>query len=321
MQPTILSTDYTAVYGAWQRFRKGKRPSPGIDEFAYDLEANVARLATELTDQSYRHGRYQKIVLQEKKRRDLAVAGVRDRVVHRLLYDHLVEAYDKNFDPDVWSCRTGKGLHACLDRTQQLLRKYPQSYIWRADVLKFFDSIDHLKLSDCLRRKLDSRDPALWISHEVNNSYSSIDDNPTRGIPIGNLTSQIFANIYLHEFDRFVRHQLKPQAYLRYGDDFLLFLASRRHAYIANGRAGDFLQDNLKLTLNPKNDFVFAANEGLKFLGHAITGNFVTVDKHTTNSIIRKIGWQNASSYRALPLVKAAKDQLDWILLEKYVDI
>jgi retron-type reverse transcriptase len=322
MRPRVLATDYTAVYRAWQRFRKGKRPSRAIDEFAYNLEANIADLAADLTDRSYRHGDYQKIIVHEKKRRDLAVAGVRDRVVHRLLYDYLVDVYDKSFDPDVWSCRAGKGLHECLSRTQQLLRKYPDNYIWRADIRKFFDSVDHKRLSGCLERMLCEDDPALWICEEVNASYySSSAKNSSHGIPIGNLTSQIFANIYLHEFDRFVRQQLKPQAYMRYGDDFLLFLPSRRQAYVSHGLATDFLRNRLRLTLNPKNDIVVTAASGLKFLGHNLTGTFLSVDKHTTKSILSKIELHNIASYRAMPLAPVAKNQLDWILLEKHVDI
>ena len=113
-----------------------------IDEFAYQLEANLIDLSREIETGAYRHGGYKRIVLKEKKRRDLAVADVRDRVVHRLLYDYLVGVFDKSFDPDIWSCRKGKGLHNCLVRVQKLLKIHPRSYVWRADIVKFFDSVD-----------------------------------------------------------------------------------------------------------------------------------------------------------------------------------
>jgi retron-type reverse transcriptase len=313
----MLSTSYDELYQAWQRFRKGKRPSRTIDEFAYHLEINLRQLSDELTNKTYSHGGYQKVVLQEKKRRDLAVAHVRDRVVHRLLYNYLVDAYDKSFDPDVWSCRVGKGLHKCLDRTQQLLRQYPHSYIWRADITKFFDSVDHERMMACLTRKLGSADPAVWLSAEIIKSYNL----NGAGIPIGNLTSQIFANIYLHEFDRYVRHDLKPQAYLRYGDDFLLFLPTRHQAYTTSHQATNFLQSDLNLTINPKNHVIIAATDGLKFLGQTVTAEAAVVDKHTTKRALERINWHNVSSYRSLPLAQTAKNQLDWILLEKYVDI
>lgn len=313
----MLITDYQAVYQAWLNFRKGKRPSQAIDEFAYNVETNLLELAAELANRSYRHGGYEKIILQEKKRRDLAVAGVRDRVVHRLLYDYLADVYDKSFDPDVWSCRIGKGLHKCLTRTRQLLRQHRGSYVWRADITKFFDSVDQGRLLACLERKMGSYDPAVWLSRQVIGSYQM----RGAGIPIGNLTSQIFANIYLHEFDRFVRHQLKPQAYLRYGDDFLLFTPTRRATCLTRCQAIEFLANGLNLTVNPKNDAVIGPPLSLKFLGHAVTEDFAVVDKHTTKSILGKTSRRNISSYRALPLVPEAKNQLDWILLEEYVDI
>ena len=171
MKTETLRTDYNAVYQAWCVFRKGKRPSRAIDEFAYNLENNVAELAAELTNETYRHGGYQKVIIAEKKRRDLAVADVLDRVIHRLLYDHLVKQFDSSFDPDVWSYRLGKGLHKCLVRTQNLLQKHQTGYVWRADITKFFDNVDHRRLMDCLRRIIGHDIAALELCREVIASY------------------------------------------------------------------------------------------------------------------------------------------------------
>jgi RNA-directed DNA polymerase len=307
------------LYSAWKAFRKGKRPSKAIDEFAYDLEANLTQLSFELCSGSYKHGNYQPVVLYEKKRRDLAVATVKDRVVHRLLYDYLVDIYDNSFDPDVWSCRKGKGLHACLGRTQKLLQKYPNGFVWRADITKFYDNVNHSTLRDCLHKKIGNDSNALRVLDKVIDSYSTI--NGQAGIPIGNLTSQIFSNIYLHEFDRFVRHHIKPLAYVRYGDDFAVFCPTLHGAYSNRDLAVSFLRDNLALTINSKNDVVVASRAGLKFLGHNITKGFTEVDKHTTRSVLSKLDWHNAASYKAMPLPETDKRSLDWILLEKYVDV
>jgi len=314
MSQDILRTDYAAVHRAWCRFRKAKRPSPGIDAFAYSLEANIAQLVFEIQSRSYRHAGYQAVILHEKKRRDLAVATVRDRVVHRLLYDYLLERFDPSFDPDVWSCRANKGLHKCLTRTQTLLQRYKTSYAWRADITKFFDSVSCDRLMDCLNRKIGYDQTALWLCQQVIDSYSVL---PKHGIPIGNLTSQIFSNIYLNEFDRFIRHSLKPQAYIRYGDDFLLFCPNQRLAHTLRDEAASYLKSSLHLSLNPKNDVVVAGKYGLKFLGHAITKNFAVVDRHTTKDIMTKVNTRNISSYQALPLVKSAQARLAWILLEE----
>ncbi len=167
-----IGTDYLSVYGAWEVFRKGKKPTTSIDNFFYYLEENVTGLSREISDKTYKHGDYTAVVLQEKKRRDLAVASVRDRVVHRLLYDYLIDVFDKSFDPDVWSCRTGKSLHKCLIRTGKLLRKHSGSYIWRADITKFFDNVQHGTLLECLARKISKDDQAMWLSTEVISSYN-----------------------------------------------------------------------------------------------------------------------------------------------------
>lgn len=313
-----MRVDYEAVYGAWLAFRKGKKPTSAIDEFAYSLEDNLFYLASEFANKSYEHGDYTRIVLQEKKRRDLAVASVCDRIVHRLLYDHLLHVFDAGFDFDVWSCRKNKGLHKCLARTEELPGRYNNSYVWRADIVKFFDSVDHGVLLDSLNRRIRQDNKAIWLNQEVISSYSV---KPSRGIPIGNLTSQLYANIYLNEFDRFTRHVLKPQAYVRYGDDFIMFYSTRRHAFEARVTASDFFKKHLKLRINPKNNIVVPSCFGLKFLGHEISDKLSVVDKSTTKAIIRKVNWDNASRYRSLFLQEEAKDCLDWTLLAKYFDV
>jgi hypothetical protein len=118
-----------------------------------------------------------------------------------------------------------------------------------------------------------------------------------------------------------VCHILKPQAYVRYGDDFVIFFSTRHHAYNARLTASSFLYDSLGLTVNSKNDIVVPSGSGLRFLGHVITSYGAVVDKFTTKSILQKLSWRNAASYRSLALVESEKARMDWILLEKYVDI
>jgi hypothetical protein len=137
------------------------------------------------------------------------------------------------------------------------------------------------------------------------------------GIPIGNLTSQIFANIYLHEFDRYVRHTLKPLAYARYGDDAVFFCQNRRQAREFRQKSVEFLSETLKLTINPKNDVIVPAQSGLHFLGHAITAEYAVVDRHTTKSALQKVSLNNVASYKSLKLVKWPKRQIDHLVLDE----
>lgn len=132
----------TNIWRSWIAFRKGKQPSQAITLFESELERNLLQLCADLNSDTYKHGDYNHRIVNEKKRRDIAVATVRDRVVHRMLYDYLVPLVDPKLDYDVWSCRKGKGLHQALLRTQTLTNKYSHDWVWRADIAKFFDNVD-----------------------------------------------------------------------------------------------------------------------------------------------------------------------------------
>lgn len=174
----------------------------------------------------------------------------------------------------------------------------------------------------CIARRHAEDTMLLWLCQQVIASYHMERGQNSslvgyQGIPIGNLTSQIFANIFLNELDRFVRHQIKPVAYLRYGDDFLLFSPTRRSAYQLQTAVTQFLSSQLLLFINPKNNIVVPANTGLHFLGHVVTARTRVVDVHTTKSVFTRFNAQNAASYRALSLSPESKTWLDWILAEK----
>jgi RNA-directed DNA polymerase len=147
-----IDLSLTNIWQAWLAFRAGKKLSRAILEYEANLENNLINLCLALNNGSYRHGGYDHKILSDKKRRDIAVATVEDRVVHRLLYDFLVQKVDKCFDPDVWSGRKDKGLHKSLTRIASLADKYPDYYVWRADIEKFFDNVDHNILRNWLSR-------------------------------------------------------------------------------------------------------------------------------------------------------------------------
>lgn len=310
---------------AWCVFRAGKRPSWAIDDFSYYLEQNIAEMTAEINNRTYRHGGYQHISVSDKKRRDLAVATVRDRVIHRYVYDKLVSCSDKSLDPDVWSCRRGKGLHGALDRTQKLLARYADDYVWRADITKFFDHVRHDVLERELARRLGRETELFWLAKEIVESYDILQtDRQTDnlcGIPIGNLTSQIFSNIYLNLFDRYVRHELKPLAYLRYGDDFILITPTRRQARHCQQVATELLYRSLGLRINPRSNVVVSTASGLHFLGHAVTAGYAVVDKHTSRSVLSKANLNNLASYQSLPLARQVKRELYWRVFDKAGEI
>jgi RNA-directed DNA polymerase len=305
-----INLSLTNIWHSWRAFRAGKKPSRDIIAIEADLELNLLTLCYELNHGTYVHGGYSRRIVNEKKRRDIAVACVRDRIVHRLLYDYIVPKVDKKFDPDVWSCRTGKGLHRCLDRSQKLLHKYPDAWVWRADISKFFDSVDHETLKTCLLRLITDQ-KALNLLHKVISSYGY----SNVGIPIGNLTSQIFANIYLNEFDRYVRHVIKPHAYVRYGDDFILFVYTKQEAEQISLTATTWFKDNLKLKVHAKNNIVVRSKHGLHFLGHRIyPSSNVVVEPMQLKKIMSELSRKNVSSYRSQKLPKRVAKRFDWMI-------
>lgn len=309
----MIDLSLTAIWKAWANFRRGKKPSRAIRTFEAELESQLLRLCADLNSGHYRHGPYDHKIVNEKKRRDIAVAGVRDRVVHRLLYDCLVPLADSRLDYDVWSCRRGKGLHAGLVRTRQLASRYRDAWVWRADIEKFFDHVNHDVLKVCLNR-LTADATLLGLLTRVVDSYSC---TPRTGIPIGNLTSQVFANIYLQEFDRFVRHLIKPLAYVRYGDDFVLFVPGPDDAVRARAAAREWLQIHLRLRLHAKNDWILPARRGLHFLGHRIYPLApVTISKDLRAKVERSLDRHNAGSYQAMYLSRQQRRRVPWILLD-----
>lgn len=138
------------IWSSWFAFRKGKRPTAELYEFQHHLERNLFELFKDLNKGNYRHGGYKTFIVSDNKRREISVASIRDRVVHRLVYDHLNKSYDKTFIYDAWSCRLGKGLLGAIERAQHFLKKYPHSFVWKGDVHKFFDSVDQKTLVEIL---------------------------------------------------------------------------------------------------------------------------------------------------------------------------
>lgn len=292
------------IWRSWFRFRKGKNVTNELHKFQYFLEENLYRLHQDLVDGTYYHGGYKKFVVDDNKRREIFVASIRDRVVHRLVYDFLTVLYDKTFIYDAWSCRLGKGLLGAIQRTQVFLNRLPKSFVWRGDVTKFFDSVDQKILLEILTRRVKDMKTYNLIK-EIIESFSV--DRKRRGIPIGNLTSQIFANIYLNEFDRFVKHTLKPQEYLRYGDDFIIIHNNLRTIVELRESAVDFLKKVLGLRMHPKNDKIFKTRHGLRFLGVVVWPHGHRLKKRNVRRITVRLNRMNAASYRGLVIHHGSK--------------
>lgn len=154
MGNSCINLNLSNIWQSWFAFSKGKRKTKELDCFTYYLEQNLQKLCFDLNTGVYKHGGYKIFIVNDNKRREIKVANIRDRIIHRLLYEYLYEIYDKTFIYDAWSCRKEKGLFGAIKRTQNFLNKYQYSFIWRADISKFFNNVNQQTLLEILSLKI-----------------------------------------------------------------------------------------------------------------------------------------------------------------------
>lgn len=265
---TLTSLDNLFI--AWYEFRKGKKNKKDVVLFERYLEDNLFQLHYELKNKTYRHGPYESFYVSDPKRRHIHKASVRDRVIHHLLYTHLYELFDRHFIYDSYSCRLNKGTHKGVDRLKIFTRKVSKNYtrecfVLHCDIEKFFASVDHNILKQLLTKKIKDFD-ILCLLEEVIDSFNM---TVGKGIPLGNLTSQVFANIYLNELDQFVKHILHIKYYIRYADDFVIVSQSKELLKSYIPLLQEFLT-TMKLDLHPKKITTRKLSWGIDFLGYIV---------------------------------------------------
>ncbi|TSC87500.1 MAG: RNA-directed DNA polymerase [Microgenomates group bacterium Gr01-1014_7] len=285
-------TSIENIFQAWSEFRKGKKKRKDVQIFERNLEDNLFALYFTLKNETYQHGDYHAFYVHDPKRRHIHKASVRDRIVHHLLYKYLYEIYDKNFIYDSYSCRLEKGTHKAVKRMERFARKVSRNYIglcWvlKLDIKKFFANVDHQILLDLLKRKI--KDPnILWLLKNVIDSFNS-ELREGKGIPLGNLTSQIFANIYMNELDQFIKHQLRVKYYIRYADDFIFLSDSvvELKKYIIPLK--EFLLKSLKLELHPSKIIFRRLDWGIDFLGYIVLPHYILPRTKTKRRMFKKL--------------------------------
>jgi retron-type reverse transcriptase len=277
-------TSFGNLYVAAKEAQRGKRFKPAVGRFHYDLAGSLIELRDELLSERYRPGPYRTFTIYEPARRFISAAPYRDRVVHHALCQTIEPLFERSFIFDSYANRVGKGTHRALDRCQQYCRRY--NYVFQGDIRLFFPSIDHeILLARLARRIFDPQVLALaCLILEHSNpqppafAYFTGDDLFTpyqrrRGLPIGNLTSQFWANVYLDPLDHYLRDELAVPGYVRYVDDFLVF--SNDKAQLVEWR--DAISGRLelaRLALNQRKSRVFPVSEGVPFLGFHVFPNY-----------------------------------------------
>ncbi len=252
---------------------------------------NLVALQTELKAGTYLHGGYKAFKINDPKPRDIHKALVRDRVVHHLLYLSLAQFFFRLFIADSYSCQLGKGTHKALNRFTKFSEAVSKNYtkkcfILKCDIKKFFATIDHEILLKILESRIDDSRLLLLLKTVIKSFNSGIED---KGLPLGNLTSQLLVNIYMHEFDIYVKQTLKIPYYIRYADDFVLFSQDKECLVSTLLQMRVFLISKLKLALHPNKVSIATLESGIDFLGWVHFPKYRIVRTVSKNRMFRKL--------------------------------
>lgn len=281
----ILSAAYSC--------KKGKPSTAASVKYFDQLEENTIALQNELIWKTYTPLPYRHFYVFEPKRRKISAPSFRDRVIQRAIYNIIMPIVDPHFIDDSYACRRGKGTHKGVYRTQAMIKKVEResgkAFVLKADISKYFSNIDHDTLKRLLRHHLKCEQTLALLDFIVD---SSPRDSDSAGIPLGNLMSQIFANIYLNELDRYAKHTLKAKNYVRYMDDFVIIHHDKEYLQLARRKIELFLLEKLKLTTNQKTQvFPISKDHGraLDFLGYRIYSEHMRLRKSSVKRIKSKI--------------------------------
>lgn len=279
------------LFSAWREFVRGKKNKKDVQEFSLHLADNILQLHEELANFTYQHGGYQEFKISDPKPRLIHKAIVRDRILHHAVYRQLYPFFDRTFIADSYSCRLDKGAHRAIDRFNIFALRVSKNHrrtawVLKCDIRKFFASIDQARLLEILTGYIADKN-ILRLLEIIIGSFNS--DIKGKGLPLGNLTSQLLCNIYMNEFDQFVKHKLKAEYYIRYADDFVFLSPDKYELEIMLARADEFLEEDLKLAMHPDKVFIATYASGVDFLGWVNFVNYKTLRTKTKKRMFKRI--------------------------------
>jgi len=280
-------------YLAYRKARRGKQHKASVAQFILNLEVELLKLQQEVIDNIYLPGEYRLFTIYERKPRQIAAAPFRDRVLHHALLNIVEPLLDRQFIDDSYACRKNKGVHKAVTRYQQWAKRY--RYALKMDIAQYFPSINRPLLKDKIQRYIKDK--------QVLNLFNLIIDNAptTQGIPIGNLTSQFLANLYLDDFDHYLKEKLQVPAYLRYVDDFVVLGDDKNILQTIKLAVRDKLAQDL-LLLHPRKAHITPTSDGLDLLGYHVFPHFRrlrTDNIHRFNRKLRQFAKQHAEGQKS----------------------
>ena len=309
---------YEQLYRCYLECRKSKRNTLNQLEFEIDAEINLLRLQEELNNRTYVPESSLCFILEKPKLRDVFAATFRDRIVHHILIEYLNEIYEPSFIYDSYACRVGRGTHAAIFRLQKFSKQVTinnsqRAYYMQLDISSFFLEINKNILKNIIIKNVDNEE-FLWLANiviwndctkdcrtikgkdgfdKISKHKSLFYSNKNKGLPIGNLSSQFFANLYLNELDQYIKRELKCRFYIRYMDDFILLDKEKEKLIEWMNLIEIFLNKRLDLILHPKKRIIAPISNGIDFVGYIVRPNYILVRNRVIGNLKNKI-WSNS---------------------------
>ena len=305
---------YKQLYGCYLKCRRNKRNTINQLRFEINAEQNLLRLQKELNSRTYQPTQSICFVVDRPKLREVFAADFRDRIVHHVLVEHLEATAEPKFIYDSYACRKNKGTHAAVKRLQYFTRSVAennsrQAFCLQMDVRSFFVTMNKDILFSLVKKYTEDED-MIWLARVI--IYNDCTENcrmtkgkdllkhipehktlfkqaKNKGLPIGNLTSQFFANVYLNELDQFVKHVLKCRYYMRYTDDALILHCDKSQLEKWIDEIDTFLKNKLGLELNAKKTIIRPVSDGIDYLGYVIRPFYILVRRRVVNNLKQKI--------------------------------
>lgn len=295
---------------AYKKAIKNKRFRPDVLKFYHNHEMRLVDMMYKLSTKTYIHSGYFSFIVNDSKKRIIWAAQFPDRIIHHALCNIIEPIFEKSFIFDSYACRKEKGAQKAILRCQKFIRtsggggnlKEKRIYCFKGDIQKYFDSIDRKILKQIIQKKIKSPG-LLWLINLIIDSHLG-----ERGMPIGNLTSQLFANIYLNELDHFVKDYLGVKCYVRYMDDFVILDTDKNKLFELRDLIKNFLNEKLNLKLHPKKSEYFPIEKGIDFLGYTVFWNYITLRKSTVKRFKKRLkkNWRKAKSEEKLEILDEA---------------
>jgi len=318
---------FEALHAAYLKARRGKRGRTEVQHFERDLEGNLINLHNHLLAGTYCSTAYRQFQIYEPKARNVAALPFADRVVQHALVAVIEPLFEQRFIAHNYACRPGRGTHRGADAAQRMMRRVKREhgrlYCLKADVSAYFASIDHAILKALFRKRIACPQTLALLDHIID-SADTINPAPGVGLPIGNLVSQLAANVYLHELDLHVKHGLQERHYVRYMDDFCIFHPDKAHLQRLRTHLDGWLQQWLRLRLNDKTQ-VFPVGtwrgRAVDFLGYRIWPTHRRLRRSSITRITRTLrrlqGWY---AQGLAPLGRIAASVQSWLAHAAHAD-